>query len=309
MLVEFRPRAPTGERFSGDAMRKISTQPEKVSLLIAVLLLTGSSGGMCWQLALAKPDQFEIGKGLSDRVVDARALGDKSSAAPQDGDDERVWRAPEPQAAGPEWLYELFTPPAIYRAPESDEFLASLPAAKIPGPERRHPDFDLLEVGPALFRLQLVGFAGEAGNFFGLFENMETTEHFLARVGQEVPALDLKIERLRVIHEREWNPDETSAAEGLVAEALVRDEASGDEIVLTDRERVAHGEPWATIGVRGVTGTRFTLRRNDAFAYQGVRYRLRDLSLSPLMVELAAESPEESDSVAWKLTMPSEGGS
>lgn len=288
---------------------KMSTRPEKVLLLIAVLLLACSGGWMYWQMALPKPDSFDISDGFRDRAVDTRSVSDETLPASRGRGDDRKWEVPESQARGPEWFYELFTPPTIYRSPGSDEFLASLPATKIPRPERHHPNFDLLETCPALFRLQLVGFAGEAGNFFGLFENTVTTEHFLAGAGQAVPALGLKIERFRVIRERDWNPEETITSAGVVAEALVRDEASGDAIVLTDRERLYHGEPSAIIGIRGVAGERFTLRRNEAFEHQGVRYRLRDVRLSPPMVELVAESPGETDSEAWTLTLPSESGS
>lgn len=291
------------------AIKRLPIQPETWLLFSALFLLACSSGWVGWRWVTADPDPSHGGRGLLHDAVTAPSSVDAIPAVSDAPAGDRIWKAPQPQADGPEWVYELFTPPAIYRRLETNEFLASLPAAKNPAPEQRHPDFDLLEVRPALFRLQLVGFAGEAGNLFGLFEDMVTTEHFLAGTDAVIPALGLKIERLRVIRGQDRNSDETAATAGLVAEAVVRDEASGEEIRLTDRERIYHGEPSAIICVHGAPDERFTLRRNEEIEHDGVRYRARDIHLAPPVVDLIAALPGETDSEAWTLSAASDSGS
>ena len=292
-------------------MKGFSVHLERGLLLGAVALLACSGGWAGWRMATDDRNLSNARKRLPGAAVVANPWANESPATDEVRPEGRIWQAPPTQTHGPEWIYELFTPPTIYRREESGEFLASLPAAKNPAAERSNPGFDLLEVRPALFRLQLVGFAGEEGHFLGLFENTLTTEHFLAGKDQAIPALGLKIERLRVIHDQGREAGETIATAGLVAEALVRDEVTGEIIVLTDSERTYHGEPAAIIGLHGAHSEKFTLRKNEEIEREGIRYRLRDVRAAPPSVDLIAESPAgaESDSEAWTLTVASEGGS
>lgn len=286
---------------------------EKGFLLGALLMLSCSSGWAGWQSAMGDRDLSNARSRLRDVVVATRAEAKVASIVANGDSDEEIWKAPEPQSSGPEWIYELFTPPTIYRQRGLGQFVASLPVVKNPVTGRRPPGLDLLEVRPALFRLQLVGFAGEAGSFLGLFENTLTTEHFLAGADQVIPELGLRIERLRVIHGqgRAAGENETIMTTGPVAEALVLDESTGEEVVLTDRERTYHGELAAIIRPHETPDERVTLRKNGEIEHDGIRYRLREVRLAPPAVDLIAESTAEADSdaEAWTLTVVSEGGS
>jgi len=154
----------------------------------------------------------------------------KSVASPR-----RAWSAPISQARGAEWVYDVFTPPEIYYDPRSKEFTVTPPRA--PAAELPDDDGPAPAVRPTAFRLQLVGFVGGEGNYLGTFENLGTTEHILARGGRALPELGLTIRDFQVKSVRRESADSMAANE-LVATAVVRDERTGADVVLTNLERV-----------------------------------------------------------------------
>jgi hypothetical protein len=277
-------------------------------LLAALFLLSGSGGWVRWRMTQEESERLDMKRPIAS-ADSVSPINDSAGIAGPVAETDS-WESPPPRTDEPEWAYDLFTPPTIYRQPETGEWLASLPAApRGSAREHRHEELELLEVRRPPFRLQLVGFAGESGNFFGLFEDLVTTEHFLAAAGDEIPALGLKIERFRVIHEQGRSADETIAPAGLVAEALVRDEVRGETIVLTDREQTYRDDPIAVIGTHGSTGERFSLHRDEEIERGGTRYRLRDVRLVPPAVDLIVESPTGEETETWTLAAAAEGGS
>lgn len=292
-------------------VRRVLVHPEKGALVGALFLLACSTAWLAWATTEPLSGLAEMRGELRNGAMDSAVSAELMSAVSDPSVEERAWEVPQPQPDGLEWLYDLFTPPTIYRQAGSDAFLASLPAVTMPAQSSRHSTFDLLEVRPALFRLQLVGFAGEAGNCLGLFENTLTTEHFLAGSDELISGLGLRIEHFRVVRPQDRNADERGATTGWIAEALVRDEASGEEIMLTDRERTYHGEPSAVLGHHGASDERFTLQRGEEIECDGICYRVQAVQLAPPTVELTAVSAvkTETEPEAWTLTMASEGGS
>ena len=277
-------------------------------LLTALLLLSGSGGWVRWRMTQEESARLDIKRPIAS-ADSVSPINDSAGIAGPVAEADS-WESPQPRTDEPAWTYDLFTPPTIYRQPETGEWLASLPAmSRSSVREHRHEELELLEVRRPPFRLQLVGFEGESGNLFGLFEDLLTTEHFLAAAGDAIPALGLKIERFRVIHEQGRSADETIAPAGLVAEALVRDEAEGETIVLTDRERTYWGDPIAVIGTQGSAGERFSLRRDEGIERGGTRYRLRDVRLVPPAVDLIVESPAGEEAETWTLAVAAESGS
>jgi hypothetical protein len=147
------------------------------------------------------------------------------------------WPEPMPQPGGDAWLYDVFTPPEIFYRPATGEFtvtpLSASVQQRVENPGEKETEAPLR----VPFRLQLVGYMGNEGNYVGTFENVLTTEHFLARGGYRVPSLGLTIVDFQV---RLMDADQPDAA-GVrvpVATAVVRDEQAGRDVILTDRERV-----------------------------------------------------------------------
>jgi hypothetical protein len=145
------------------------------------------------------------------------------------------WVEPAPQKSGRSWLFEVFTPPAIYYDSVQGGFTVIDPTVE---DDASSDDTPKESAGSRSepFRLQLVGFVGGEGSYFGAFENLRTTEHFLARGGRQVPGLDVTILDFGVQRETIGSVDSMPVVE-LVAVAVVRDEQTGERITLTNRER------------------------------------------------------------------------
>jgi len=96
----------------------------------------------------------------------------------------------------------VFTPPEIYYDGRSREFSVTPPTTS----EAAARD-DSRPAPAAPFRLQLVGFVGGEGSYRGMFENLATTEHFLARSGRALPELEVTIRDFQVQRVRRESPD------------------------------------------------------------------------------------------------------
>lgn len=252
-----------------------------LTALTAVLLAAAWAG---WRSSLLPfPAAFARKVSLSGRAyqaVDFTARAAKSE----------LWTEPAPQTHGTEWLYEIFAPPTIYYDPERGELSVhssqAATAAAI-------ADFGLELVGVRRepFRLQLVGFVGGEGNYFGTFENVLTTEHFLARAGRSVPALgvtivDFKVQRVGV------NSSDSMPVNEPVAVAVVRDEQTGEEITLNDRECYQGGALFATVAASDAPDERADLRPGEVFTHGDARFKLREARLMPPAADVAKESPD-----------------
>jgi hypothetical protein len=143
------------------------------------------------------------------------------------------WSRPSSQKRGTDWVYEMFTPPEIYYDGRSQEFSVKPPLTADPETEA-HPEPVVAPMEP--FRLQLVGFVGGEGSYLGTFENVATSEHILARSGRAVPELAVTIRDFQVKRVRR-EPDDSMPTSELIATAVVRDERTGDDVVLTNLER------------------------------------------------------------------------
>lgn len=151
------------------------------------------------------------------------------------------WPEPEPQSSGPNWLYDVFTPPKIYIDAEGN-FTAKPPV----DPRKTEPfGIYLAEMKRTPYRIQMQGFSGDRGKpeeaVLFLFDE-ERELRFLIREGEtneesQVKVLDFKIER-------KFDPDVGSAS--VTAIAIILDKRSGEEIKLNDDERLMNPE-WTLV--------------------------------------------------------------
>jgi len=133
---------------------------------------------------------------------------------------ERVmtWPVPEPQGRGPQWVFDVFTPPEIFYHPASQQFYVkavpppiepSVLANSLAEPQDEKPSTPrLLNVRRETYPLQLRGyiggtegdgFAGEpVGLLLGLFENRESGETLLLRRRDRVGDLGIEVLDLRL---------------------------------------------------------------------------------------------------------------
>ncbi|MEO6876053.1 MAG: hypothetical protein ABI222_14645, partial [Opitutaceae bacterium] len=102
------------------------------------------------------------------------------------------WSPPGAQKRGPEWIYDVFTPPEINYDESTRQFAVAGPH-EATRPVVESAGFELIAVNREPFRLQLIGYVGGEGHFKGAFENRSTREVFLAGPGRAIPMLGLVI--------------------------------------------------------------------------------------------------------------------
>lgn len=218
-----------------------------------------------------------------------------------------TWEAPAAQHRGAEWVYEVFTPPEIYYDPHTQAFSITPPALTAETEEKppEPPPFglELREVRRPLFRVQLVGFVGGEGSYRGLFENALTTETFLADGGRRLPGLDVTIDRFEVRRTPVALPD-SMTTNRLVATAVLRDERSGETIVLTDRERCHTGTLIAIVAADPSAEPR-EVREGETIELAGARYKIDKIQLAPPAIDVTKETSETPQTEVRTLTAPS----
>ena len=201
-----------------------------------------------------------------------------------------TWGAPGPQSRGRDWIYDAFTSPEIFYNARSRQFTVR-PPSSLAEPEAIEEAFglELVSVRPEPFRLQLIGYIGEAGAWRGTFENLQTGEVFMGVAGQRVPKLGLTIVSFEV------TPQPIALQQSMttrqrVALARVRDERTGRETLLTHRERTLTGTLSAFVAAAGQEATR-EVRTGDAFKLGEATYKVGLIQLAPPQVEVTKESP------------------
>jgi hypothetical protein len=200
-----------------------------------------------------------------------------------------TWNQPAAQSRGRDWVYDTFTPPEIFYSPRSKHFTVKPPLGASDDVPEEPFGLELTAVRPEPFRLQLIGYAGEGGDWRGTFENVVTGEVFLAAAGRRVPNLALSIKALDVKAVEIALP-ESMTTHQRVATAIVHDERSGTDVTLTHRERHFTGGFSAFVALPGDAATR-EVREGETFTMGGASYRMEKIQLAPPSVEVTKESP------------------
>jgi hypothetical protein len=204
----------------------------------------------------------------------------------------RAWTAPAPQSRGREWLYDVFTPPEIFFNARTRQFTVRPPSSLVDEELEEAFGLDLIAVQPEPFRLQLIGYVGEEGNWRGMFENLLSREVLLAGAGHRLPNLALSIKNLEV------RPHPIALAESMttrqrVATAVVYDERAGHDVTITHRERHFTGTVSAFVAAAGQAATR-EVRAGESFKLGDATFTVERVQLSPPAIEVTRQSPHRS---------------
>jgi hypothetical protein len=199
-----------------------------------------------------------------------------------------VWRDPTPQPRGRGWIYEVFTPPALFHDRRS-RALAAVPIeeAMLADPESPPFDLQLLQVRKRPFRLRLAGFAGEAKNLRGIFADA-TGKTVIGREGERLPGHRVRLEHFCL--ERAGSGSKGSCEP--VATATVTDEGTGEEIVLTTRGPSPAGAPLGWFASRKNPATKHTLKEGESAVFDGIRYRVERIEIDPPLAVVTSMSAE-----------------
>lgn len=269
-----------------------------VGVLLTALASTGVFGGLAWQHSRAFARRAES----HEPVSRAYAPLIEPAASPGDG----PWMPPPAQSRGPDWIFDAFTPPEIFYHSPSGAFTLRPPVVVESDVTVEAFGLELVAVRPEPFRFQLIGHAGGDGDWRGLFENVLTGEVLLAAAGRRVPELDVAVVELDV------RPRETPLAESMttrqrIATARVRDERTGGELTLSERERRLSDSPSALVATQDAATIR-EVRAGDSFAIGDATYRIESVQLSPASIDVEKSTAHPQPSERRTLLAPAEFG-
>lgn len=216
---------------------------------------------------------------------------------PESATREAVWPEPEHQSSGPNWLYDVFTPPKIYLDPEGN-FTAEPP--KPPVPPQPFGIY-LAEMQRKPYRIQLQGYSGDRAKpeeaVLFLFDE-EREERFTMRSGDvneaaAVEVVDFKIDR-RVYGDSNIE---------VTAIATIRDQRSGKDIILNDNERLF--EPEVTVVFRSEQDTEVRVellvdpkKPLARFETPAGQFILQEINLEASAVTVKKQATEEAETQA-----------
>lgn len=200
-----------------------------------------------------------------------------------------IWPAAPAQKRGSEWIYDVFTPPEIYYNEATKEFSVTPPTTPVVVKVEIPFGLDLVEIKQDVFRLQLVGYVGNAGSYLGTFENAITGETFLAKAGKKIPALGLTVRAFEVKRNLVPAKDSMPIYE-TVAAAVVVDDKTGDEVTLTNKKRFIKGTPIAVLKATG-SDQLFEQKAGTSFSVGDVHYSVGAVTAEPASVEVTKTVP------------------
>ena len=203
------------------------------------------------------------------------------------------WTEPAAQRRGRGWVYDVFTPPLLYYDPRA-RLLSALPAAEAAraDPADAAPDLELLTVRRGPFRLQLVGYAGGADDRRGIFANIDTGETVIGREGERLSGQGLTVKSLSLKFPVAGSAGSAGTGDP-VATAIVTDESTDEEMVLTNREQCLSGAPVGLFMSRKTPGLRRELREGESLTVNGVNYCIERIELQPPQVVVVSTGPGE----------------
>lgn len=200
-----------------------------------------------------------------------------------------LWSPPTAQGRGRDWVYDTFTPPEIFYSARTRHFSVRPPLGLADDTPEEPFGLELAVVRPEPFRLQLIGYAGDEGEWRGTFQNVATGEVFLALAGRHVPSLALTIKSLDV-RAADITLPQSMTTRQRVATAVIYDERTKREVTLTHRERQFTGGLSAFVAATGGAAIR-EVRQGETFKLGGASYRIEKITLAPPSVEITKESP------------------
>jgi len=268
---------------------------DKLLLLLAVLALIG---GVFFYFAKSQAAMQQ----QSALIVQS---GDKPYQAvpvPNPAAKDAAWPEPGPQSSGPNWVYDVFTPPKIYL--DADGNFTPVPP-KPPEPPEPFGIY-LAEMQRKLFRIQMQGYSGsrekpeEAAIFF--FDE-ERQLRVTLRPGQTNEAagmevIDFKIDR------RIYNSSNVE----VIATATILDKRTGQEVKLRDTERLY--EPGVTLVFRSEQDSSVEVellveptKPQTAFETPAGKFVLQEINLEASTVTVEKQATEERESEIKTLTI------
>ena len=203
----------------------------------------------------------------------------------------QTWEKAPAQTSGKEWVYDVFTPPVIYYNPVTLQFTVSAPEFDRPVAITEDTfNLELLEVRPQPFRLQLVGYVGRDGDHLASFESVSTGETMTGRPGRRFDSVGVTLRSFEL--RKEAIPaGGTTPVFDTVAVAVVFDEETGQDWVLTDKTKAMLPGPEAVFRIAGNPIIEYLLKEGAEIRNGTQVYTIEALILSPSQATIRLTDP------------------
>ena len=238
----------------------------------------------------AASSRFAVTVEFCDILGPPIAPGERSGPALEGVGGSGPWPEPASQLRGREWLYDLFTPPAVYFNPQRPELRAASADPVIANSEETRPDLELLRVRRRPFRVQLIGYAGRPDDLRGIFADSASGETVVARAGDHLAGQRITVRQLAL--ERLSDGAEGGSAQEPAAIATVMEDGAGGEIRLHTREPCLAGPPVGIFGSRRVAGLRREAEAGESFVLEGASYCVEQIDVQPPEATVACTPPD-----------------
>jgi hypothetical protein len=219
------------------------------------------------------------------------------------------WAEAKPQPAGENWIYNVFTPPKIYYNTQNKQFTVIPPALikdpeptetpVIPPPPAR-PPLELVKVSQPLFRLQLVGYIGDEGNYRGTFSNELSGKTFFGTTGRKIPDLNLEIVKFEAKRQKVAVQGGSTLVE-VIAFAVVKDTITGKEYRLELEKRLPDGPLVALVKLSD--GSEKEVRSGDTLQSGETTYKVGTVTQQPPSIVVTKSTGTEQP-IEETLTVP-----
>ena len=204
------------------------------------------------------------------------------------------WGQPSSQG-GPNWIFDIFTPPVIYYNEETGTFTVT-PPFRDANQNNLPFELQLIEVRPVPYRFQLVSYAGAKGNYVLTLEDLQTGRDVFCAPNELLSEHNLEILNFtesRVIASS--TREGTTEAFDLVGELFVKDTSTGEQHTLRHNQITYLDEPNAIFQTS--SGATVPLAKGGVWNSSSSSYTI--LSIDPQQSSASVEksSPDVGDKV------------
>ncbi len=214
-----------------------------------------------------------------------------------------AWENPQPQSAGPQWIFDIFTPPVIYYNAVANEFDLRH-TIDVP----KEPDFgvQLVDVREELYRIQIAGHGGGRGDagFFVNLENVETGDFVFAKETKDYPTLEaelrsFRLERVPVPHAGSTNVTTE------VAFVVIYDKRLETEVELRSDQTLKEDEPTAIFIPTLTEGAEIGAKVGESFNVGEFTYQVEAIEApTATVVKINRADPTERETKTLAVLRP-----
>ncbi len=204
------------------------------------------------------------------------------------------WGQPSPQG-GPNWIFDIFTPPVIYYNDATRTFTV-IPPFPHANPVDSRFELKLVQVQPVPYRFQLVSYAGAKGNYVLTLEDLVSGKDIFCAPNELLS--DYGLEILNFVENRVIASsvrEGTTEAFDLVGEALIKDQRSGEQYSLRHNQITFTDQPKAMFET--TTGGSIQLGAGEAWSSPTATYSIQSIDLEQQSVSVEKSLPDVSDKV------------